>query len=154
VNNNALQQKLDSLSTQDKRALFGLSGFLLLVIMYMVSSASYRYQQNAVEHFSDNRDLLHSVYRLPRHSVRQSERDKDKSLLSLASSTAKLSGMKFKRVRPMSGDKLQVELDAVPFNSVLAWLHKLEHWKIRVESISVDTEDMQGYVRATIVVKR
>lgn len=79
-----------------------------------------------------------------------------RSLLTLVDQTARAAGLggALRRVAPQGVDQLSVQLDAVEFERLIAWLGELErdHF-IAIVTLSVDRTSAAGRVNARLIVR-
>ena len=75
----------------------------------------------------------------------------DRSLLPLVTREANGQGIRLNRLQPEADGAVSVVVQAQPFNTVVAWLVRLEEaHNIQVQRISVDAEGQPGLVNAQI----
>lgn len=68
------------------------------------------------------------------------------SLTSIVNSTARQAGIKVSRMQP-KGDSLQLWLDDIAFDQLLAWLLQLkQNYQLHIEAIDITNTDTQGVV--------
>lgn len=68
------------------------------------------------------------------------------SLTSIVNSTARQAGIKVSRMQP-KGDSLQLWLDDIAFDQLLAWLLQLkQNYQLNIEAIDITNTDTQGVV--------
>ncbi len=75
------------------------------------------------------------------------------SLLSLIDSTAKTSGFgaQVKRVKPDGENKVQIWIDDVSFDKVIAWLQGLQElYGIQITGTSIDRGNVDGQVNVNV----
>ncbi len=153
-----LKAKIAGLSPSDQRALGGLSAFLLVVVIYLVVSASFEFRNQRLEAFNEGRLLVHWV-KLNAKPAKVASWSKKKtvqttgeqSLLTLASDSAKKNALSFKRFQPEGDKALKIWMEDANFNKMLLWLHGLEHtYGIKPEKISVDRQESPGLVDVTM----
>lgn len=128
-----------------------LGGFfaLLLVLVVIVAPlhryhsearADYRQQTETLAWMQANRGLVGTV-----SSVK--ERPAGESLLSVANQGAHAAGLSFKRSEPTSDRGLNVWLEKVSFNQVVAWLGQMERdYGVVASELSASRRDEPGLV--------
>ena len=79
--------------------------------------------------------------------------DRDGSLLSIASATAKTHELSFSRFEPMGDDRVRLWMEQVKFNNVVNWLGELESNNgISAVDISLDSS-APGYVSVRLTLQ-
>lgn len=79
------------------------------------------------------------------------------SVLSVADSTAKADGLAaaIKRMQPDGDQTVRVWLENAPFNTLVAWLQKLEKDQgIHISDLNINQDDSPGHVKARLTLKR
>jgi general secretion pathway protein M len=68
------------------------------------------------------------------------------SLTQLVNRTTRSSGIPVARMQPQ-GDELQVWIDQVAFNDLMAWLEQLEQQGVMIIQSDVSEVDLAGFVK-------
>jgi general secretion pathway protein M len=152
-----LQKYLEGLSSRERWILLGGAvAAVLLIIMAVVLPLQHRVTatEERVERKRDDLVWLRSV--APQLAGLQSSAPPalHESLVVLIDRTARESGLAKSLVgsQPSGDGGLNVRLEKMPFDSLVAWLSQLrERYGVRVDSATIDAANEAGTVTATLV---
>lgn len=128
-----------------------LGGFLALLLVFLLviaplhryhndARADYRQQTETLAWMQANRAQIGTV-------SAGKVRPAGESLLSLANQGARAAGLSFKRSEPTGDDGLNVWLEKVSFNQVVAWLGQMERdYGVVASELSASRRDEPGLV--------
>ncbi len=128
-----------------------LGGFFALLLIFAVivaplhryhseARADYRQQNETLAWMQANRALVGTVSAVK-------ERPAGESLLSVANQGARAAGLSFKRSEPAGDRGLNVWLEKVSFNQVVAWLGQMERdYGVVASELSASRRDEPGLV--------
>jgi general secretion pathway protein M len=109
--------------------------------------AAYEQQTETLAWMQANRGLVHS-------GSAAKARPEGESLLSLANQSARGVGLSFKRSEPAGERGLNLWLEKVPFNQVIAWLGQLEHdYGVVASELSASRRDEAGMVDVRVTLQ-
>ncbi len=156
-----LKSKYWALPHRDRLALNLLSIFFsILFFVYGVFLPAHNYAKDAdVSYAKNNEEYQWFKSKEPEvralKNVARTVRTDDKSMLSLASSTAKQRNLTFKRTEPEGDNGLRVWLEDVSFNDLIMWLDTLNSRNgVVPKQISIDRQETPGKASAKIVLER
>lgn len=147
-----------------ERAILIVAGFLLVVMLYFLmiweplQKGAQRLAQEKAQVQELNGWLLGIQPELQQLRRNQSKPAKSGgSVLAIADSSAKTGGLgsSVKRMQPEGDNTVRVWLENAPFNTVLAWLYKLEQQNaIRATDLNISRDTEPGQVKARLTLKR
>lgn len=111
--------------------------------------AAYAQQTETLAWMQANRGLVNSGA-----GSSAKTRPEGESLLSLANQSARGVGLSFKRSEPAGERGLNLWLEKVPFNQVIAWLGQLEHdYGVVASELSASRRDEAGMVDVRVTLQ-
>lgn len=151
------EQKYHALSDRDRTAVNVMTAFLAVYLLYQLvlapalgylSSAS-----NAYERELENHEWMVAQEPKAREMLETKSSEREGSLLSVASATAKNYDLNFSRFEPLGDDRVRLRLDQVQFNNIVNWLGELEADNgISAVDISLDSAG-PGYVSVRLTLQ-
>ncbi len=152
-----LEQKYHALTERDRLSLNVLVIFLLSYLFYqMVLSPSLAYLTSASQSYErqlESYEWMVAQEPLVKEMLVDTSAEREGSLLSVASSTAKKHNLNFSRFEPLDGDRVRLRLEQVKFNDIVSWLTELETEKgVSAVDISLDSAS-PGYVSVRLTLQ-
>lgn len=152
-----LQQYLQQLSSRERWILIGGAGVaLILLVLAIVLPLQSRVSATEARIEKKRDDLIWLRSMTPQLSMLQTARPPalTESLVVLIDRTAREAGIGKSLVnsQPSGDGGLNVRLEKMPFDSLIAWLAQLnERYGVRVDSATVDAANEKGTVTATLI---
>ena len=151
------EHKYHALTERDRLALNVLVLFLSSYLFYqMVLSPALGYLNSASKSYErqlENHEWMVKQEPIVKEMLSVKGTEREGSLLSVASSTAKKYNLNFSRFEPLDGDRVRLRLDQVKFNDVVSWLGELEADKgVSAVDISLDSAS-PGYVSVRLTLQ-
>lgn len=152
-----LEHKYNALTERDRTALNALVFFLAIYLLYqLVLSPALSYLNSASQSYErelENHDWMVAQEPKIRAMLDTEGGERDGSLLSIASATAKNHQLNFSRFEPLGDDRVRLRLDQVEFNAIVNWLGELEAEKgVSAVDISLDSAG-PGYVSVRLTLQ-
>ena len=152
-----LEQKYHALPDRDRLALNVLVLFLLTYLFYqMVLSPALGYLGSASKSYErqlEGYEWMVAQEPVVKEMLAETGTQREGSLLSVASSTAKKHNLNFSRFEPLDDDRVRLRLEQVKFNDIVSWLGELESEKgISAVDISLDSAS-PGYVSVRLTLQ-
>lgn len=151
--------RYDQLERRDRLALNGLSGFVVLLLIYaLIWSPVNTYYNDGLQNHVRQLSILQYL-RASEQQARSSLGKQSRiavsgqSLLSTVSSSAQQSGIKPSRLQPEGNNGVSVTFSEVSFNSLIEWLERLQSQGFVVGRISIDRQEQSGRVNARITLR-
>jgi general secretion pathway protein M len=149
----------NALGTRERRAFSILSGFLGVVLFYVLvwnpvesglaaSRARQPTVQSQLAQVQAQAALVEKLQRGPR--IAQTA-----DALAAAEQAATRHGLRerLKRIDPEGTRAVRIQIEAAPFAAVMAWLVELQQQGVRVETASVERHSSPGVVNARLVLR-
>ena len=152
-----LEQKYHALPDRDRNALnvlvFFLSVYLLYQMVLSPALGSLNAGSKAYQRELENYEWMVAQEPKARSMLESQGVEREGSLLSIASATAKNYQLNFSRFEPLGDDRVRLRLEQVKFNDVVNWLGELETEKgVSAVDISLDSA-APGYVSVRLTLQ-
>lgn len=158
-----LRQRFEALEPRERLFLAGGAVALVLVLFFLaVVQPLLQYRERAENRVLQQRELVAwmrgavEVLR-ERGPVRQSGVDASGSLLALADTSARATGLgqAMRRIQQEGDNDVRVRLEAAAFDNLVRWLEDLENRNgVTASEISVERADAPGTVNASLTLTR
>ena len=152
-----LEQKYHALTERDRLSLNMLALFLLSYLFFkMILSPAFGYLTSASQSYErqlESYEWMVAQESIVKEMLINTSTEREGSLLSVASSTAKKHSLNFSRFEPLDGDRVRLRLEQVQFNDLVSWLSELENEKgVSAVDISLDSAS-PGYVSVRLTLQ-
>lgn len=109
--------------------------------------------KNAYSRQLENHEWMQTNAEMAREKISSTSGDREGSLLSIASATAKTHQLTFSRFEPIGDDRVRLWMEQVKFNDIVNWLGELESDKgVSAVDISIDSS-APGYVSVRLTLQ-
>lgn len=130
--------------------------FGVFLLWQLVIGPAFGYLNSARDAYAkqlENHEWMQTNAELAREKIAASSGDREGSLLSIASATAKSYDLSFSRFEPIGEDRVRLWMDQVKFNDIVNWLGELETDKgVSAIDISLDSST-PGYVSVRLTLQ-
>lgn len=131
------------LPSRDRLALSLLTGFLLIVLFYLVIWSPVRnYRADALQEYDRQRELFHYIQTHAEAGRRQKgktiERLAPQQLQGVVTATAQTRGLVLERFDREGDNGLLVSLSQAPFDKLLLWLNDLQGKGVILHEVNLD----------------
>jgi type II secretory pathway component PulM len=148
---------LDSLSERDQRTLKiggGIAALLLVYVIIQLDSSVASAHKRLVKKQDDLSWMRNNGAELAAATSQLSSGANGQSLLVVVDSSARESGLTITGSDPAGPGALNIRLQKVSFNTLIAWIGRLGQTNgIRVDNASIETAGTPGQVNASFVLR-